>query len=314
MKWNGQLLILIYPNLNLHINLDVDEKESLFVDLPDEIWTMILKYLSTEDIFSFKFLSKRFYRISFFDKKLKFFTVNAHKIFEVNEYYEMFFYMLKDLLNIFKKEFDDSIFFLLLKYSFEDLKNLFMISNCLYHLFSCPRTTYAKNECKHCPRVYISPFIQPKNFKDIENFKFNINDRKKILSKNSLSILNKFTIIVFFKSLEESSVINSDQKRCLKTFIVQDYFHLVIMFFEVQLRIFVNFFSKIVDCYINSYAKQKFFLGQCFIFCFEFVTYCIKKVKINFFDEIFSDYHNFNSNLKVINKKYIEYCNKKYAS
>ena len=136
MKWNGQLLVLIHPNLNLHINLDVDEK-SIFVDLPHEIWTMILKYLSTEDIFSFKFLSKRFYRISFFDKKLKFFTVNAHKFFEVNDYYEMFFYMLKDLLNIFKKEFDDSTFSFL-KYSFEDLKNLFMISNCLYHLFSCP--------------------------------------------------------------------------------------------------------------------------------------------------------------------------------
>ena len=69
---------------------------------------------------------------------------------------------------------------------------------------------------------------------------------------------NKFSIIVFFKSVEESLVINSDQKRCLKTFIVQDYFHLVILFFEVQLRIFVNFFSKIVDCYINSYAKKRY--------------------------------------------------------
>ena len=115
MKWNGQLLILIYSNLNLHINLDVDEKESLFVDLPDEIWTMILKYLSTEDIFSFKFLSKSFYRISFFDKKLKLFTVNAYKIFEVNDYYEIFFYMLKDLLNIFKKEFDDLTFFFFIR-------------------------------------------------------------------------------------------------------------------------------------------------------------------------------------------------------
>ena len=49
--------------------------------------------------------------ISFFDKKLKFFTVNAHKTFEVNDYHEMLFYMLKDLLNIFKKEFDDLTFF-----------------------------------------------------------------------------------------------------------------------------------------------------------------------------------------------------------
>ena len=179
MKWNGQLLVLIHPNLNLHINLDVDEKESIFVDLPDEIWTMILKYLSTEDIFSFKFLSKRFYRISFFDKKLKFFTVNAHKIFEVNDYYEMFFYMLKDLLNIFKKEFDDLTFFFFLKYSFEDLKNLFMISNCLYHLFSCTRSAYTKNECKHCSQLYISPFIRPKNFEYIENFRFKILDDRK---------------------------------------------------------------------------------------------------------------------------------------
>ena len=149
MKWNGHLLVLIHPNLNLHINLDVEEKESIFVDLPNEIWTMILKYLLAKDIFSFKFLSKRFYRISLFDKKFKFFTVNAHKIFEVNDYHEMFFYMLKDLLNIFKKGFDD-LTFLFLKFSFEDLKNLFMIFNCLYRLFSCPRSTYAKNECKHC--------------------------------------------------------------------------------------------------------------------------------------------------------------------
>ena len=266
MKWNGQPLVLIHPNLNLHINLGEEEKESIFVDLPDEIWTLILKYLSAEDIFSFKFLSTRFYRISLFDKKLKFFTVNTHKIFEVNDYHEMFFYMLKDLLNFFKKEFDD-LTFLFLRYSFEDLKHLFMIPNCLYHLFSCPRSSYAKNECKHCSRLYISPFIRPKNFEYIENFRFKIlDDRKKLLSKNSLSILNKFSIVVFFKSLEESSVINSDQKRCLKTFIAQDYFHLVIMFFEVQLRIFANFFSKIVDCYINSYAKKKIFLGSVLFF------------------------------------------------
>ena len=116
-------------------------------------------------------------------------------------------------------------------------------------------------------RLYISSFIPLKNFEYIENFRFKIlDDRKNFLSENSLSILKKFSSVVFFKSLEESSVINSDQKRCLKTFIVQYYFHLVIMFFEVQLRIFVNFFSKIVDCYINSCAKKKNFLEQFLFF------------------------------------------------
>ena len=149
MKWNGQHLVLIQLNLNLHINLDVDEKQSIFLDLPDEIWTMILKYLSTVEVFSFKFLCKRFYKISFYDKKLKFFTINARKIFEVNDYYENFFYLLEDLLKKLKKEFDE-ITFIFLKYSFEDLKNLFMISNCFFHLFSCPRSIFAKSDCKHC--------------------------------------------------------------------------------------------------------------------------------------------------------------------
>ena len=315
MKWNGQHLVLIQLNLNLHINLDVDEKQSIFLNLPDGIWTMILKYLSTVEVFSFKFLCKRFYKISFYDKKLKFFTINARKIFEVNDYYENFFYLLEDLFKKLKKEFDE-ITFIFLKYSFEDLKNLFMISNCFFHLFSCPRSIFAKSDCKHCSRLYFSPFIRPKNFKLLNEFKFMISDEQKnTLSDNSLSILKRFSIVVFFESLEESSTINSDKKRCLKTFIIQDYFHLVIIFFEVQIRIFCNFFSKIVDdCYIDSYEKKIFFLEECFIFCFKFVSYCVRNVKFSFFHEIFSQYEYSDFNLKVINKKYIEYCEKKYAS
>ena len=90
----------------------------------------------------------------------------------------------------------------------------------------------------------------------------------------------------------------------------------MLVFFEVQLRIFTNFFHNLVkDNYIRSKNKIKFFLEQCFIFSFEFVTYCIRKVKISFFEEIFNEFDCPNSNfIKVINKKYIEYCNRKYAS
>ena len=92
-------------------------------------------------------------------------------------------------------------------------------------------------------------------------------EQKNTLSDNSLSILKRFSIVVFFESLEESSTINSDKKRCLKTFIIQDYFHLVIIFFEVQIRIFCNFFSKIVDdCYIDSYEKKNFFFLRSVLF------------------------------------------------
>ena len=68
MKWNGQALDLIHQNLSLPINLD-NAKESIIVDLPDKIWSLILKFLPLQDVLSLKFLSKRFYRISFFEKK-----------------------------------------------------------------------------------------------------------------------------------------------------------------------------------------------------------------------------------------------------
>ena len=170
-----------------------------------------------KDVFSLKFLSKRFYRISFFGKKLRYFTIFSHKIFDVNNYYNMFFYLFNDLLNNFKMNFDQ-VTFHLLKYSFEDFKNLFMISNCFNHLFSCPRSIFARNNCMYCSRLYILPDNRPKNFDCIDNFKFN--EGRNVLSNNSRRILNKFKIIVFYKSLDEFSTTNSDQKRCLNTFIV----------------------------------------------------------------------------------------------
>ena len=131
---------------------------------------MILNFLSLRDAILLKFLSKRFYRLSFLKKKLKYFNINSHKVFEVNEYYNMFFYFFNDLLNNLKMKFDVSTF-LLLKYSLEDLKNQFMISNCLYHLLPCPRSVFARNDCVYCSRAYISSqIIQPKNFNYVANF------------------------------------------------------------------------------------------------------------------------------------------------
>ena len=86
-------------------------------------------------------------------------------------------------------------------------------------------------------------------------------EQKNTLSDNSLSILKRFSIVVFFESLEESSTINSDKKRCLKTFIIQDYFHLVIIFFEVQIRIFLIFFLKLLMIVILIHMKKKFFFS-----------------------------------------------------
>ena len=250
---------------------------------------------------------------------MRYHRVNSRKIFDVNQYYDMFFYLFDNLLNKLKMKFNESTF-LLLKYSLDDLKNLSMISNCLYHLFSCPRSVFARNDCFYCSRLFIKEVNRPKNFICVDEFNFNIFLNKFIkgnLSVNSTNVLKRFKIIVFFKSLDEFSVINSDRKRCLTTFIVQDYIRLVLVFFEIQLRIFLNFFYNIVkDKYVKTEDEIRFFLEQCFNFTFDFVTHCIGKVNVSFFEEIFDqvDFNEYDSNvIKVINKKYIEYCNRKYA-
>ena len=106
----------------------------MLVYLPDEVWTEITKYLSIEEVYSFKFLCKRFFKIALFHKKIRYFTVISHKIFDVNDYCNTFFLMIEKLLSIFLKKIDDLIF-LFLKYSFERLKNLFMTSNCFLIYF-----------------------------------------------------------------------------------------------------------------------------------------------------------------------------------
>ena len=167
-----------------------------------------MKFLSAKDILNLRFLSKRFYNITLFDKKMKYFRDNSHNLFEVHDYYNTFFYMINNFLNNFKKKVDE-VTFLFLKYSLEELKNIFMISNDLYHLFSCPRSFFATSNCNYCSRVFVSESIRPINF-DNFTFKFS-DDRKTVLSDNSLSIMNKSKIDVFFNSLEEMSVINSSQ-------------------------------------------------------------------------------------------------------
>ena len=92
MKWSGVITDLIHQNLKLLINLDDDVKESPILDLPIEIWEMILDFVSIRDVISFKFLSQRFYRLSFLKKQLNYLIEKSCKIFDVNEYHSMFSY------------------------------------------------------------------------------------------------------------------------------------------------------------------------------------------------------------------------------
>ena len=161
-----------------------------------------------------------------------------------------------------------------------------MTSNCLFHLFSCPRSEYAKNNCICCSRLYVEPLIRPPNFEKLQNFFLEASDNiKNFLKEISY---NKIKLNVFFDSIEQYNAINSDQKRCLNTYVVKNFFELITLFFETQIRAFCNFFHDIANDFYIKAENKFFFLVQCFDFVLKFVGKCIKNIKISMFQEIFT--------------------------
>ena len=115
-----------------------------------------------------------------------------------------------------------------------------MTSNCLFHLFSCPRSEYAKNNCICCSRLHVEPLIRLPNFEKLQNFFLEVSDDiKNFLKEISY---NKIKLNVFFDSIEEYNAINSDQKRCLNTYVNKNLFEFIILFFKLKLDYFVIFF------------------------------------------------------------------------
>ena len=160
--------------------------------------------------------------------------------------------------------------------------------------------------------MYVEPFIRPPKFAKLKKIFFEVSDDiKNFLKEISY---NKIKLNVFFDSIEEYNAINSDQKRCLNTYVVKNFFELIILFFETQIRLFCNFFHDIANDFYIKAENKSFFLEHCFSFILKFVGKCIKNIKILMFQEMFSDFEFSSSYIKVINQKYIEYCDRKYAN
>ena len=148
----------------------------------------------------------------------------------------------------------------------------------------------------------------------MKNFKFFLNEFFDYVTNFLDFKLFKNHFHVFFNSIDQYTSINSDQKRCLETFVVQKPLGFIPLYFETQIRIFCNFFHDIVNDFYIKAENRTFFLEKCFDFVLNFVRKCMKNINFSFFEERFSKFKNSSSFIKVINEKYIEHCNKKYAN
>ena len=97
--WSGVVVrqnnVTIHQNLNLRINSIArdDERESVLLYLNDNVWMIVLQFLTNNELYQLKFLCRRFYMIislSPFCKKLDYYGEIAHDIVDTDKLYECF--------------------------------------------------------------------------------------------------------------------------------------------------------------------------------------------------------------------------------
>ena len=272
---------------------------------------IIFKFLLLGDVFKFKYLSKRANSIYFFvgkEKELFFLIDSARKIFDIDEYYEKFqFFLIEKLSFDLKKKFSFSKY-LYLRSSLEEISREMTISNILFHLFYCPRSIFSKSDCLNCSRLFLKKELEV-SFEFFENFNilsYLDSDEKEI---------QEFEFDIFWNNDQQKTVINSDIRRCLNTFIVQYNKQFLLLFLEIQFRIFSNFFHSLSKTFSNEKEERILFMKLAIYFVRKFALYILHSIRLldlnNLFEEIEFDQFKF---LKVINRKYKEELRRKYES
>ena len=266
-----------------------------------------MKFLNYADILSIKRLSKRCYIISFLNPRVKYFQNLAKQIIDCDLFYQNFSFFIQNFLQRVKTDISLSNW-LYLNYFLDNLKSDLMISSCFCHLFHCPISLFAKNDCYLCSRKFISTLItKPKNFNQLFNFTFG--DR--LLKEYQNISFKGLEPSLFFKSYDEMATIMSNRKRCLTTCVVSSPSKIARLFIEIFLRILINYCYKFVE--ILSESEELIFLEKYFDSVYNFLPDIIVKFDFKVFVKIFSE-NNYNSSIfKIINENFINYYSEKYA-
>ena len=121
-------------------------------------------------------------------------------------------------------------------------------------MFNCSRSDFANDNCNLCCRLYVDELFRPANFNIKIDFDFFSTELKNYFYKNRHS---KIDINLFYDSLKHIESTNSDKSRCLTVLIINNVCELIILFFETQIRIFYNFFFKLlVDVFLTNCKRN----------------------------------------------------------
>ena len=212
---------------------------------------------------------------------------------------------MKEFIVDLKKRFT-FLKYLYLRSSLEEVSRETTVSNILMHLFYCPRSAFSKNEC-NCARIFLKKEVEV-NAEYLEN----LNILPHISNENKF-VMPSFEFNFFWNEEQQRTVINSNIKRCLSTFIVQYHNQFLLLFLEIQIRIFMNFFVKLSKSFSKEKDEIELFLKMSLYFVRKFSIFVINKINFSELEKLFDEieFRQFQF-LKVINKKYKEELIKKY--
>ena len=130
----------------------------------------------------------------------------------------------------------------------------------------------------------------------------------------------QFKLNICYKSLEQYTVLNSDQKRCLQLPVFQNECDIIIKYCEVLVRIFYNIFYSVSELLVafEKPGKLTNYFECCLRFIESFFKRMVKLLYADKFKEIFLPYEPENdydlSYFRIINKNYGEFCIKKFEN
>ena len=119
-------------------------------------------------------------------------------------------------------------------------------------MFYCPRSIFARNECLRCSRLFVKRELEvsAEYLENLNILSYLHSDEKEI---------QEFEFTVFWNNDYQRSVINSDVKRCLNTFIIQYSKQFLLLFLEIQIRIFMIFFILYREIFQMKKKREFYF-------------------------------------------------------
>ena len=187
----------------------------------------------------------------------------SHEIFDTQKLYDLFIDTYHNVLFQRFKYYFNFPTQCYLRYRIQFIKNQFICSNVLSHLFDCPRSEFGVNNCYRCSRLYVTLSTFFAYLEALLKALYRMISTEGAFSDALLPLfekhsMNRFSLKGAYESHWHYEAIMSQRERCLELFMYYSPHSIILMYCEVFLRILYNFFWSVSKDFVGG--QRYFFL------------------------------------------------------